>query len=74
MSDTMRMLTEGSIWIDDKMRTIVVHRIHWENTVKVGSFELLIIPEMKIVSRPASQIEEYVRAGKMQYCKECERV
>lgn len=69
----VRYLTEGSIWLDASMRTIVVHRVHWANAVNVGSFDLLIIPDMKIVHRPAWEVEKYVREGLMQYCKDCAR-
>lgn len=68
MSDYMRQLTKGSVWLDDKLRTLVLIDIHWANTVTVASFDLLVFPSLKIVNRPASQIEGYVREGKMQYC------
>ncbi len=68
-----RLLTEGSVWLDEKKRTIVIFRVIWANTVNVGEFELLVIPDMKLSRRKASEIEKYVRAGKLQYCKECLR-
>lgn len=63
-------LKEGSVWVDTNKRTIVVWRVHWQNTANVGSYELLIIDDMKLVKRQASEIEKYVRTGKMQYCRE----
>lgn len=66
------MLTEGSIWIDDKLRTIIVWRIHWANAVNVASFDLLVMGDMTLVNRPARQIEQYVRDKTMQYCRNCE--
>lgn len=75
VSETIRYLTEGSIWIDDQQRTILVWKIHWANAVNVESFDLLIIPEMKIArNQPASKVEAYVRAGIIQYCRDCVRV
>lgn len=68
MSDAMRQLTKGSVWLDEKMRTLVLLEIHWANAVNVASFDLLVFPSLKIVNRPASQIEGYVREGIMQYC------
>ena len=74
MSDHMRQLTEGSVWIDDKMRTLIVFRVRFRNATTVGSYELLVIPDMKIVVRSASLIETLVEIGKIQFCRECERV
>ncbi|MFN3381421.1 MAG: hypothetical protein ACK41O_18320 [Runella zeae] len=70
----LRLLTEGSVWIDEKMRTIVVWRIHWANMVNVGSFDLLVIPDMTIANRDASKVESLVRNGKLQFCKDCNRI
>jgi len=69
----LKYLTEGSVWIDSAMRTVIVWRIHWANAVNVASFDLLAIPEMKIRNFPAREVEQYVRSGEMQFCKECER-
>ncbi|MDF7817389.1 hypothetical protein P1X15_07280 [Runella sp. MFBS21] len=66
-------LTEGSIWLDDKKRTIVVFRIIWENAVNVKFFELLVIPEMKIYTKSAKLVENLLRMGVMQFCRNCER-
>lgn len=71
-SNEMRMLTEGSIWIDDKLRTIIIWRIHWANAVNVASFDLLVMGDFTLVNRPAKQIEQYVRNKTMQYCRSCE--
>ena len=73
-SEYVRYLTEGSVWLDGEKRTIVVFRIHWANAVNVGSFDLLVIPDMKIVNRPAREVETYVKEGVMQYCRECVRI
>lgn len=70
----LKYLTEGSIWIDSAMRTIIVFRIHWANAVNVASFDLLALPDMKISNFPAQQVELYVRSGELQFVKECERV
>ncbi|MBB3842229.1 uncharacterized protein (DUF1499 family) [Runella defluvii] len=56
------------------MRTIVVFRIHFSNAATVGSYELLVIPTMKIATRSANYVAELVQSGKMQFCRECERV
>lgn len=74
MNETLRMLTEGSIWLDEKMRTIVVFRIHFSNAATVGSYELLVIPTMKIATRSANYVADLVQSGKMQFCRECGRV
>lgn len=74
MNETLRQLTDGSVWLDEKMRTIVVFRIHFSNAATVGSYELLVIPEMKIVTRSANYVSQLVQSGKMQFCRECERV
>ena len=66
-------LVEGSIWIDANKRTIVVWRVHWQNTMNVASFELLLIPSMEVVKRPASVVEGLVKAGLIQYCRDLER-
>lgn len=68
----MRMLTEGSLWIDDKLRTILIWRVHWENAEKVKSFDLLVMGDFTFVNRPARQIEQYVRDKTLQYCRNCE--
>jgi uncharacterized protein (DUF1499 family) len=73
MNDYLRQLTEGSVWIDEKKRTIVVFRIIFSNATTVGSYELLVIPEMKIVKRNANYVSQLVESGKMQFCRECER-
>lgn len=75
VTETIRYLTEGSVWIDEQMRTIIVWRIHWKNVMNVESVDLLIIPDMKIVhGQPAKQIEQFVREGILQYCKDCQKV
>lgn len=73
MNDILRLLTEGSIWLDAHKRTIVVLRIHFANAATVGSYELLIIPSMRIVKRPASYLEGLIKNGTIQFCRECER-
>ncbi|MCP1384472.1 hypothetical protein [Runella salmonicolor] len=74
ISSHIRMLTEGSVWIDDQKRTIVVHRVHFSSAVTVGSFSLLIIPDMTIAHRSAASVEERVKSGKMQYCRQCQNI
>lgn len=71
ISDELRMLTEGSLWIDDKKRTILIWRIHWANAENVESFDLLVMGDFTFVNRPAKQIEQYVRDRTMQYCRDC---
>lgn len=74
LSAHVRLLTEGSVWLDSQMRTVVVFRVHWANAVNVDSFDLLVMPSMEIAEkRPAREIEGYVKEGKMQYCKDCVR-
>ena len=63
-------LQEKSVWIDTAKRTIIVWRVVWANTVSVSSYELLILPDAKIVTRRASEIDGFVRDGKMQFCKQ----
>ncbi|MFN8347458.1 MAG: hypothetical protein U0X91_20815 [Spirosomataceae bacterium] len=71
ISDELRQLTEGSVWSDENQRIIIIFRIIWANAVRVESFELLIIPDMKMVVRPALQIESLVKTGKMQFVRDC---
>lgn len=72
VTENIRYLTEGSVWVDPEQRTVVVWRIHWANKANVASFDLLIIPEMKIVrGQPAKQVKAYVRSGVLQYCRDC---
>ena len=71
ISDEMRQLTEGSVWSDENKRIIIVFRIIWANAVRVDAFQLLIIPDLKMVVRPALQIEKLVQVGKLQFLREC---
>ena len=74
ITDELRQLTEGSVWSDENKRIIIVFRIIWANTVRVESFELLIVPDLKMVVRPASQIEGLVKSKKMQFVRDCRNV
>lgn len=73
ISDQVRMLTEGSAWSDENKRIIIVFRIIWANAVNVRSFELLIIPDLKIVERSAAYVEGLVKTGKLLLIRECGR-
>lgn len=73
ISDELRQLTEGSVWSDENRRIIIVFRIIWATAARVDSFELLIIPDLKMAVRPAYQIESLVRSGKLQFLRDCRR-
>ena len=72
ISNELRQLTEGSVWSDENRRIIIVFRIIWANAARVDSFQLLIIPDLKMAVRSAHQIESLVKSGKLQFLRDCQ--